>query len=261
MYHANTMTGPGIYLEGLTVSVNYADFLDETLSENLGHFDEFAVVTARDDRATQAVCDRHGVICVKSDVYRVDPLDQFNKGLMINLGLAHLRNRGWLLHLDADIVLCDRLRFILNKSRLDADCLYGADRVNVVGRGPWEAVKRSADYRRQYRHRYLVSPAQGAPGGAPSTLRQGAGRLGARLIHNEYGYCPIGYFQLWHSKHGARRYHFSQGSAEHSDVLFALQWPAASRILLPGVFVYHLESEPAKIGANWNGRVTKRFSR
>ena len=125
-----------MYLEGLTVCVNYADFLDETLTANLDHFDEFAVVTARDDRATQAVCDRHGVICVKTDVHREDPLDRFNKGLMINLGLAHLRNRGWLLHLDADIVLPDRLRFILNKSRLDEDCLYGADRMNVVGRGP-----------------------------------------------------------------------------------------------------------------------------
>ena len=253
MYNASTIIGNGMYLEGLTVSVNYADFLDETLSQNLDHFDEFVVVTARDDRATQAVCDRHGVICVKSDVYREDPLDRFNKGLMINLGLAHLRHRGWILHLDADVVLPDRLRFILNKSRLDEDCIYGADRVNVVGSGPWRAIKQSPNYQRQYRHRYLVSPAGGAPGAS--------NRLGARLLHNEYGYCPIGYFQLWHSKHRDRRYHFAQGSAEHSDVLFALQWPAARRILLPGVFVYHLESEPAKIGANWNGRVTRPFRR
>jgi hypothetical protein len=245
MYHGIQTVGGGTYLEGLTVSVNYADFLDETLTQNLGHFDEFAVVTARDDRATQAVCDRHGVICVKTDVYREDPLDRFNKGLMINLGLAHLHNRGWLMHLDADIVLPDRLRFILNKSRLNEDCIYGADRVNVIGRPHWEAIKRSANYRRQYHYRYLVSPA--------------AGPLGSRLIHNEYGYCPIGYFQMWHSRHRDRRYHFSQGSAEHSDVLFALQWPAAQRILLPGVFVYHLESEPAKLGANWGGRVTKSF--
>jgi hypothetical protein len=247
MYHGQHSSGGGMYLEGVTVSVNYADFLEETLSHNLAHFDEFAVVTAADDRATQAVCDRHGVICVKSDVHREDPLDRFNKGLMINLGLAHLRNRGWLMHLDADIVLPDRLRFMFNKSRLDEDCLYGADRVHVVGRRNWEAVQRSASYRRQYRYRYLVSP----PGD----------RLGSRLIHNEYGYCPLGCFQLWHSRHRDRRYHFAQGSAEHSDVLFALQWPAARRILLPGVFVYHLESEPARIGANWNGRVTRPFTR
>jgi hypothetical protein len=247
MYHGHNINGGGIYLEGLTVSVNYADFLDETLSENLGHFDEFAVVTAADDRATQAVCHRHGVICVKTDVHREDPLDRFNKGLMINLGLAHLRNRGWLLHLDADIVLPDRLRFMLHKGRLQEDCLYGADRINVLGHAAWQKVKQSSAYQRQYHHRYLVSAG-------------GAG-LGARLVHNEYGYCPLGCFQLWHSRHRDRRYHFSQGSAEHSDVLFALQWPAAKRVLLPGVFVYHLESEPARIGANWNGRVTRPFAK
>jgi hypothetical protein len=249
MYHTTSPHSAGLYLEGLTVCVNYADFLDETLTANLDHFDEFCVVTSHDDRATQAVCDRHGVICVKTDVHREDPLDRFNKGLMINLGLAHLRHRGWLLHLDADIVLPDRLRFVLNKSRLDDDCIYGADRVNVVGRENWEAIKRSPSFARQYHHRYLVTPAGS----------QSGSRLGARLVHNEYGYCPIGCFQLWHSRHAQRRYHFSQGSAEHSDVLFALQWPAAKRILLPGVFVYHLESEPAHIGANWQGRVTREF--
>ena len=246
MYHRIPTSGGGMYLEGVTVCVNYADFLEETLCRNLDHFDEFAVVTACDDKATQAVCERHGVICVKSDMHREDPLDRFNKGLMINLGLAHLRNRGWLLHLDADIVLPDRLRFVLNKSRLDEDCLYGADRMNVVGRANWEKLKQSSAYQRQYHHRYLVCPA--------------AARLGSRLLHNEYGYCPIGYFQLWHSRQ-RKRYHFSQGSAEHSDVLFALQWPAARRILLPGVFVYHLESEPARIGANWGGRVTRPFAK
>ncbi len=186
MYHGIPTVGHGMYLEGLTVCVNYADFLEETLCRNLDHFDEFAVVTACDDKATQAVCERHGVICVKSDMHREDPLDRFNKGLMINLGLAHLRNRGWLLHLDADIVLPDRLRFVLNKSRLDEECLYGADRMNVVGRANWERLKQSPAYQRQYHHRYLVCPA--------------AARLGSRLLHNEYGYCPIGYFQLWHSR-------------------------------------------------------------
>jgi hypothetical protein len=249
MYHTANPHSAGLYLEGVTVCVDYADFLDETLTANLDHFDEFCVVTSHEDRATQAVCERHGVICVKTGVHREDPLDRFNKGLMINLGLAHLRHRGWLLHLDADIVLPDRLRFMLNKSRLDDDCLYGADRVNVVGRESWEALKQSGHLARQYHHRYLVSPAESHPGT----------RLGSRLVHNEYGYCPIGCFQLWHSRHGGRRYHFSQGSAEHTDVLFALQWPAAKRLLLPGLFVYHLESEPAAIGANWQGRVTRKF--
>jgi len=150
-----------------------------------------------------------------------------------------------LLHVDADIVLPDRLRFVLNKSALDADCIYGADRINVVGNKSWQQTKQTFEYDRQYHHRYLVNPSDG--------------KLGARLLHNEYGYCPIGYFQLWNSKHSERRYHFATGSAENSDVLFALQWPAANRLLLPGLFVYHLESESAQMGANWNGRTTRPF--
>ena len=236
----------GIYLEGVTVCVDFADFLDVTLTENLNHFDEFVVVTSTTDKETHKVCDRHGVVCVKTDIYKEDPLDKFNKGLMINLGLAHLRHRGWVMHLDSDIVLPDRVRFMLNRSRLDVDSIYGADRLTVTGYPAWEKLKQTPEYDRQYHHRFMVTP--------PSGLE-----IGSRLIHNEYGYCPIGYFQMWNSKHHRRRYHFSQGTAEHTDMLFAMQWPADKRILLPGLFVYHLESETAPMGHNWKGRATKPF--
>jgi len=237
----------GIYLEGVTVCVGYSDFLEVTLTENLDHFDEFVVVTSTTDTETHRVCDKHGVVCVKTDVYKEDPLDTFNKGLMINMGLAHLRHRGWVMHLDADIVLPDRVRFMLNKSRLDVDSIYGADRLSVTGWEAWEKLQKMPEYNRQYRHRFMVTP--------PKL------ELGSRLIHNEYGYCPIGYFQLWNSKHHHRRYHFAQGTAEHTDMLFALQWPAEKRILLPGLFVYHLESERATMGKNWKGRITKPFKK
>ncbi len=52
--------------------------------------------------------------------------------------------------------------------------------------------------------------------------------LGSRLVLREQGgYVPIGFFQLWHGRHG-RRYPLRQGSAEHTDVLHALQWPRDS---------------------------------
>jgi hypothetical protein len=83
-------------------------------------------------------------------------------------------------------------------------------------------------------------------------------QLGSRLVHLEYGYCPIGYFQLFHAI-TRRKYPIVCGSAEYSDVLFAVQWPREERILLPEFFVYHLESESIKMGANWDGRKTKVF--
>jgi hypothetical protein len=244
MYQPNCTSTPGLYLEGLAVSVGYGDILETTLQRNLDHFDNFVVVTSYEDAETQAVCARHGVTCVQTDHHHDDGA-AFNKGLLINLGLAHLRHRGWIVHLDADIALPDRVRFMLGKSRLDTDSIYGADRLEVIGRRQWQRLQSQPNFRRQYRYKYLV-------GGA-------AIPLGARLVHNEYGYCPIGYFQLWHSRHGSRRYHDSQGSAEHSDVLFALQWPARKRLLLPGMFVYHLQSERAAMGANWRGRTTRRW--
>jgi hypothetical protein len=244
MYHHPNPISSSFYLEGLAVSVGYGDFLETTLQHNLDHFDNFVVVTSYDDRRTQAVCARHGVTCVQTDHHRDDGA-AFNKGLLINLGLAHLRHRGWIMHLDADIALPDRARWVLSKSRLDADCIYGADRLEVVGRRTWERLQDDPCFRRQYRYKYLV--------GGPTLP------LGARLLHNEYGYCPIGYFQLWNARHAQRRYHDSQGSAEHSDVLFALQWPARQRLLLPGMLVYHLQSEAAPMGANWQGRKTKKW--
>ena len=232
-------------LEGITVCIDYSDFLDVALQENLHHFDQFVVVTSFGDSATHDVCERHGVICVQTDLC-YESGSAFNKGLAINLGLAHLRHEGWLIHLDADIVLPDRLRTVLEKSRLDKRCVYGADRVNVRGFAEWERVKKDPAYARQFHHRFLINVPEGLP-------------LGARLLHDEFGYCPLGFFQLWHSS-ARRRYPINQGSAEHTDVLFSCQWPAANRRLLPGAICYHMESEGAQWGANWNGRQTRRFS-
>ena len=188
------------------------------------------------------------MICVKTDVHREDPLDRFNKGLMINLGLAHLRNRGWLLHLDADIVLPDRLRFILNKSRLDEDCLYGADRVNVVGRRDWEAIKQSAGYAAA-----ISSPLPGESGRRPPA-RRAAGSQRVRLLPHRL--LPVVALPASRPPLSLR----ARFGGAFRRALRACSGRPQRRILLPGLFVYHLESEPARIGTNWHGRVTRPFT-
>ena len=87
--------------------------------------------------------------------------------------------------------------------------------------------------------------------------------VGATLVHKHYGYAPIGYFQMWHSSWTRKyqlRYPDVQGSAENDDVQWALRWPRQQRVSLPTIRVYHLESENAKMGANWSGRTTKPFT-
>lgn len=229
-------------LEGVIVCKNYGDFLAETLPENLDQFDRLVVVTHPDDKETQAVCKRYSVICVTTTCMH-DEGDSFNKGRAINLGISHLRGTGWILHLDADIVLPHHFRDMLHRARLEEKNLYGADRVNVIGYKHWQKFK----HKRLPHHSqgYFVEPIAEFP-------------VGARIVHHEHGYTPIGYFQLWHSSLH-KRYPIHQGTAEHTDVLFAAQWARRDRVLLPEVIVCHLESEPAAMGTNWNGRRTKRF--
>lgn len=229
-------------IEAVITCINYGDFLEHTLPENLQHLDRIVVITTKEDKHTQAICDKFSVDCFDTDVF-YDDGDSFNKGRGINLGLAHLRHDDWLLHMDADIMLPHRFRNMLQRAKLNPKNIYGADRANVFGYENW--LENKAKTIPQFQYRYLVNK--------PKEFK-----LGSRLLHKEYGYCPIGYFQLWHSTEN-RKYPIHHGSAEHADVLFSVQWPRANRILLPELFVFHLDSEEAKMGANWKGRKTKPF--
>lgn len=174
-----------------------------------------------------------------------DDGDKFNKGRVLNLGLGHLRGLDWILHLDADIVLPHRFRNLLDRAKLRQDTLYGADRMNVYGFDHWQEHK--SKLIPSYSSGYFIQPPKEFP-------------IGARIVHSELGYVPIGFFQLWH-KSVHRKYPINQGNAEHTDVLFAAQWAREQRILLPEVLVSHLDSEsgPTAMGANWAGRKTPRF--
>ena len=228
-------------IEAVTVCVNYSDFLEHSLPENLQHVDRMVVVSHPDDKNTKRLCDYYGVDCLQTEVMHEDR-DAFNKGRAINLGLSHLRHDGWLIHLDADIVLPHRFRPMLDHAKLDPTCIYGADRLNVKSFENWEAHKHKRIP--QHRHRFLVD--------AISEFR-----LGSRLLHQEYHWLPIGLFQLWNASM-KRNYPINTGSAEHSDVLFSAQWPRNKRILLPEFFVYHLETF-SNFGENWNGRKSAQF--
>lgn len=200
------------------------------------------VVTHPDDKKTQDLCTKFGVDCLKTTIFHEDG-DKFNKGRAINLGLSHLRHNDWILHLDADIVLPHKFRNMLKHSKLKKENIYGADRLDTLSYENWITNKHKTIPQHQWR--YMVTPTPEFP-------------LASRLLHQEYGYCPIGYFQLWHSNQ-RRIYSVINGSAEHADVMFAVQWARENRILLPEFFVYHLESERSSMGINWEGRKSKPF--
>lgn len=231
-------------IEAVIVCKDYSDFLAVTLPINMQYIDRLVVVTHPDDHKTKSLCRKWGVACVPTTCMHDDG-DVFNKGRAINLGLGHLVGRDWLLQMDADIVLPHNFRDLLRRAHLDPKNIYGADRLNVYGYEHWEKHKHKCQP--HYSDHYFVEAIKEFP-------------LGARIIHSEHGYTPIGYFQLWHKSTG-RSYPFHQGNAEHTDVLFAALWPRKNRVLLPELLVYHLESGsgPIAMGTNWNGRKTPPF--
>lgn len=239
-------------IEAVTVCVNYADFLEQTLPHVLDHVDDLVVVTIPEDSRTRGLCHRMGVRCLPTHTFSQWG-DGFNKGRGINYGLANLRLDGWVLHLDADIALPPRTRWLLGIACLEPHKIYGCDRVDIVGRQAWDDYLASGpSARQQYVHSCRVE----APRPFPP---------GSRLIHVGFGgYTPIGFFQLWNpGGSGIDRYPETQGSAEHTDVLHAIQWDKEDRQLIPEFYALHLmtQGQTREPGSNWNGRKSPEFTR
>lgn len=233
---AATFERDELRLEAVTTCVGFDDLLDYTLTMNHPHLDTMIVVTSHEDKRTQGVCHKHGVICVQTDLFKKNGRS-FNKGAAINDGISRYQYFGWRLHLDADIVLPDNFRRLLfNHSSLDADCLYGADRVNVVGK---EAINKFIQGRQmQHSHTFLLNS---------------NGVTQARFVDPLHGYCPLGFFQLWNARN-QHSYPYSLGTAEHDDVMFAAQWPQTQRRHLPTVICYQLCSGIPQWGEHWEGK-------
>jgi hypothetical protein len=227
---------------GLTICVNYADFLVWSLPSAKHLFDRLIVVTSTADFQTKKVCDHNYVECVQTDImFGQDK--SFNKGAAINLGLDLLDFPEWCIHFDSDIVFPTRTKEFLLSKNWNKDVLYGTDRLMIKNWSNWI--------------NFYTNP---FPQYVPGSIWPGF-EVGYRVIMNG-GYVPVGFFQMAHKKSkylGAPIYPTEFTSAAESDLEFALRYPPENRQLIPDFFVYHLESEQKNLGINWNGRKTKRF--
>ena len=240
-------------IEAVTVCVNYSGELAEVAKYNAGLLDRWIIVTTEDDEQTREICRIHDLETVLSDEHARHAGGtgggKFNKGRMVDRGLQMLSADSWRLHLDSDIVLPGQFRRMMDGAHLDEDKLYGCDRIMVRNAAQWTALQASGFLNHTH-----------CSVNFPKGLE-----IGTRWSLASTGYVPIGFFQLWHSaadewrgrRH--RTYPLNHGDACRTDVQFALQWDRRNRELLPEILVAHLESEPASLGANWNGRTTKPF--
>jgi len=229
-------------IEAVTVCSGYADFLAATAPYVRPLVDRWVVVTTPEDQETKDVCKKNSIECIVTNEHKRD--GTFSKGRLIDRGLAFLRQDQWVLHLDADVALPNDFHSCLADADLDPTKIYGCDRVNVLGYETWRKIEKKGLRSRSIPWMTSVS--------------RDTCHVGARVCNPGHGWAPIGFFQLWHGSKGFR-YPYHHGTAARTDVAFSLQFDRRDRVLLPELMVWHLESEPAKMGANWAGRKTARF--
>ena len=91
-------------MNAITVSVDFSDFLGQTLPHNRRHFDRFVVVTNLTDDATVDVATKWNCQVFRTDAFTRDGT-WFNKGLALEEGFDVLGREGWIVVMDADTVL------------------------------------------------------------------------------------------------------------------------------------------------------------
>jgi len=212
--------GPRRKIQALSVSVNYADFL-ECVAPNIQHFDRWLVVTVEEDTRTQEVCRRWGLdVLISKRLYKDGAT--FHKAAALNEGLEVLDQDAWVAVMDSDILLPRDFRERLDAQTLDSDCLYGLSGRRICCTLP------------EFR-----SLAEREP-------------WADNLIYTTF---VIGYFNLFHLGQELNRYpeNFSDDASSY-DVMFSESFPAARRHYLPFVCLHAGESSQ-----NWRGRTTDPF--
>ena len=246
------------YIEAVTVCVDYSDFLAYSILFNKQCFDRWVIVTTPPDEATRRLCEYHNLeYLVTSTFYGQDQRGgrgkiyrpPFNKGSAINAGLQVLDRTGWVIHLDADIVLPPRARDMLEIAELDPGSIYGVDRLMNKHFDEW-AVHVTYP---EIQHDMNIF------------VRSNTFPFNVRVAkHREPppkgGYLPIGYFQMWNpSASNVHDYPIMHTTSGRSDMIHADKWPRAKRGVIPEITAIHLESEEVRMAANWEGRRTAYF--
>ena len=246
-------------LSGIVTCVNYDDYLTWTLPHNIEHFDEFVVVTDRNDLATQNIAEKNGAKCVirSSD----EPFDaNGTKGLAINEGIAQMEDPKWVLHLDADIILGQNFRKELDQVNLDEDALYWVNRKqpahesqlsvflwNKITIHDWEGV---------------------LPPGSP---KRWSGPFGYFQLFNIASSYIQQYDTVYPEMSASKEWlgltdkglEFDWKSNSHltsdcTDGIFNRRWPKKAKIKLNDkLTVLHLPHGPSR--TNWSGRKSARF--
>lgn len=143
----------------IVTCVGYSDVLAKTLKHNQPEsFDQYIIVTTPEDKDTRVVveswrrdheCDTDGSV---SNVQLVisdrchDKDHAFNKGRLLNDGLAVVKRPDWILFTDADIYLNENTEEYIRSHVLNPGCLYYTKRIDDgIAEGGWDEVNAEAN--------------------------------------------------------------------------------------------------------------------
>lgn len=113
-------------IDVVIVSVNYNDYLSVTLEHNSKIFDNITVVTSNEDGICKKICDKYGAKCLQTDEMYSNE-NKFNKGKAINFGIKSIENPEFILLLDADIIVKEKIK----TSELETGILYTSGRIII----------------------------------------------------------------------------------------------------------------------------------
>lgn len=216
-----------MYIEAVTVSIHFGDYLAVTLPRNLRAFDRIIVVTSPDDEETQEICRRLAVEYVVTEKHRDE--GGFNKGKAINEGMRHFHFTDWLCHIDADIVIPKPFREYLPRLVVDryrSGIIFGCQRKMCESYQAWR--------------RFLET-------GSLKHLR-----LDNIRTDNHW---PVGFFQMWHAD-DHQWYPEDVPLARNSDIGFAKKFKGRCH---SEQSVIHLSADAWVRGRDDEGRRSKRW--
>lgn len=207
-------------VNAILVCVGYDDFLRLTLPRTLQHVSKLVVVTTPTDLRTLALCAMYPRVIVHKTLAFYDDGASFNKGKALEEGFDVLGRTGWVLIMDADILLPEKI----TTATLDRRTLY-------------TPVRR------------IMSKVDGltaTPTINPSTLP----------LRKEYG--NFGYFQLFHATDPVVTklpwYETDWVHAGGADSVFEKRWHKKNKARM-SFEVIHL-GDPDQ---NWYGRTRPRL--
>lgn len=127
-------------IHGLTVCVNYSDFLSISIERWKEGLTSLTVVTDSEDEATHQLAERAGVNLFITNAFYEDGA-KFNKGKALEQARKFLPWEDWFLFFDADIVPMHRWLSGLRILELKPGALYGARRFQHTGAGPMPILR------------------------------------------------------------------------------------------------------------------------